>query len=94
MLNTGHLGAGAKDIGVEESVTILRELARGSVEWTDDETTGTTVPASVPGMDIDAFRVAEHVETPERRLRELRAERRAYLAAFAELDDEIADAVY
>ena len=45
-------------------------------------------------MDIDAFRVAEHVEAPERRLRELRAERRAYLAAFAELDDEIADAVY
>ena len=94
VLNTGHLGAGAKDIGVEESVTILRELARGSVEWTDDETTGTTVPASVPGMDIDAFRVAEHVETPERRLRELRAERRAYLAAFAELDDETAGAVY
>jgi len=94
VLNTGHLGDGQKDIGVEESVTILRELARGSVEWTDDETTGMTVPASVPGMDIDAFRVAEHVETPERRLRELRAERRAYLAAFAELDDEIADAVY
>ena len=94
VLNTGHLGAGAKDIGVEESVTILRELARGSVEWTDDGTTGMTVPASVPGMDIDAFRVTEHVEAPERRLRELRAERRAYLAAFAELDDEIADAVY
>ena len=55
---------------------------------------GSTVPTSVPGTDIDAFPVADHVEAPECRLRELRAEQRAHLAEFAELDDEIAGAVY
>ena len=69
-------------------------MARESVEWTDDGTARSTVPASVPGTNVDAFPVADHVKTPERRLRELRAERWAYLAEFAELDDEIAGAVY
>ncbi|MFB6221563.1 MAG: phosphoenolpyruvate carboxykinase, partial [Halolamina sp.] len=38
VLNTGQVGHGddAVDIGVEESVTVLRELARGTVAWTDD----------------------------------------------------------
>ena len=69
-------------------------MARESVKWTDEETARLIVSASVPGTDIDAFPVADHVETPERRLRELRAERWAHLAEFAELDDEIAGAVY
>ena len=59
-------------------------MARESVEWTDDETPGSTVPASVPGTDIDAFRVADQVETPEHRLRELRVERWAYLLTVRE----------
>ncbi len=94
VLNTGHLGDRSVDIGVEESVTLLREIARGTVEWTDDEAIGLTVPASVPGMDIEAFDVADHVEGYEAKLQELRAERREYLEAFAELDDSIEDAVY
>ena len=94
VLNTGHLGDRSADIGVEESVTLLREIARGTVEWTDDDAIGLTVPASVPGMDIGAFAVTDHVDGYEEKLRELRAERREYLAAFEELDDSIEDAVY
>ncbi|MFB6161708.1 MAG: phosphoenolpyruvate carboxykinase (ATP) [Haloferacaceae archaeon] len=93
VLNTGDLG-GSKDVGVEDSVTILREIARGTVEWTDDEATGLTVPASVPGMDVGEFAVPDHVEDYERRLADLRAERRAYLATFDDLDEEIERAVY
>ena len=92
VLNTGCVGS--RDVGVEESVTILRELARGTVEWTTDEATGLTVPERVPGMEIGAFAVADNVANHERTLRELRAERRAYLAGFEDLDDAIADAVY
>ena len=94
VLNTGHLGDGAKDIGVDDSVTILREIARGTVEWSVDEATGLTVPDSVPGMDIEAFAVADHVDDYERRLRDLRTERRAYLSEFEDLDEAIRDAVY
>ncbi|WP_440005822.1 phosphoenolpyruvate carboxykinase (ATP) [Halomicrococcus sp. SG-WS-1] len=92
VLNTGDLGG--TDIGVEDSVTILRELARGTVEWTDDEATGLTVPASVPGMDVDAFSVADNVDDHERKLAELRTERLVHLDTFEDLDEEIRDAVY
>ncbi|WP_299233009.1 phosphoenolpyruvate carboxykinase (ATP) [Natronomonas sp.] len=94
VLNTGYLGERAKDIGVEESVTLLREIARGTVEWTDSEETGLTVPRSVPGMDIDEFAVPDHVENYETKLRELRADRAEYLSEFEELDESIEDAVY
>ncbi len=96
VLNTGEVGAGAdaRDVGVEESVTILRELARGSVEWTDDERTGMTLPASVPGLDVDDYYVPDHVDEFDRKQRDLRAERRAYLATFDDLREEIETAVY
>ncbi|MFB6097113.1 MAG: phosphoenolpyruvate carboxykinase (ATP) [Haloferacaceae archaeon] len=94
ILNTGYLGAKNKDIGVTESVTILRELARGTVEWSYDEETGMTVPTTVPGIDIDEFHVPEHVEDYERKREELEEERRAYLEEFADLDERIRDATY
>jgi phosphoenolpyruvate carboxykinase (ATP) len=92
VLNTGRVGD--RNIGVEESVTLLREIARGTVEWTTDEATGLTVPDRVPGLDVEAFGVAENVADHERELRELREERRAYLASFDDLDGAIEDAVY
>ncbi len=94
VLNTGHLGNEAKDIGVTESVTLLREIARGTVDWTDDEELGLTIPESVPGIEIGDFRVQDHVEDYVGKLQKLRAERREYLSAFKSLDDDIEDAVY
>jgi phosphoenolpyruvate carboxykinase (ATP) len=92
VLNTGRVGR--RDVGVEESVTLLREVARGTVEWTEDGATGLAVPEDVPGMDIGSFAVADNVEDCEGALRELREERRRYLAGFEDLDDDIGDAVY
>jgi len=92
VLNTGRVGS--TDVGVETSVTLLRELARGTVEWTEDVTTGLAVPSEVPGMDVDSSDVSDCVEDCERKLRELREERRRFLARFDDLDEDIADAVY
>jgi phosphoenolpyruvate carboxykinase (ATP) len=92
LLNTGSVGD--IDIGVTESVTILRELARGTVTWEHDEATGLTVPSHVPDIDIEAFRVPDCVPGYEDRLADLREERAECLAAFADLDDEVTDAVY
>jgi phosphoenolpyruvate carboxykinase (ATP) len=96
VLNTGHVGEGddVVDIGVEESVTILRELARGTVTWTDDTDAVLRVPESVPGLKMDDYRVPDIVEDYEGKAEELRAERRSYLADFEELDRDIVDAVY
>ncbi|APX95801.1 phosphoenolpyruvate carboxykinase (ATP) [Natronorubrum daqingense] len=94
VINTGYLGEKSADIGVEESVTILTETARDTIEWRDDDQTGLTIPESVPGLDIQDYYVPDHVEDYERALAELRADRRDYLEQFDELRDEIADAVY
>jgi phosphoenolpyruvate carboxykinase (ATP) len=94
VLNTGHLGSEGKDIGVEQSVTILREVARGSVEWTTDPDGGLTIPSSIPGMDVKEYAVAQYVENYDQQIEKLRKERREYLSQFEELDDEITDAVY
>jgi phosphoenolpyruvate carboxykinase (ATP) len=94
VLNTGHLGDGQKNIGVEESVTILREIARGTVEWSDDGATGLTTPTEVPGMEISEFAVADNVANLDEKLTRLRTERRTHLDTFEDLADEIRDAVY
>ncbi len=94
VLNTGHLGNEAKDIGVNHSVTILREIARGSVTWHEDPDTGLTIPEAVPGIDIGEFAISDHVENYEQQLSRLREERREYLSQFETLDEDIVDAVY
>ncbi|GAB3663768.1 phosphoenolpyruvate carboxykinase (ATP) [Halopiger thermotolerans] len=94
IINTGYLGDESKDVGVEESVTILTEAARGTIEWTDDERTGLTIPDSVPGLDVEEYYVPDHVDDYEDAAADLRAERRAYLEQFDDLREEIKDAVY
>jgi phosphoenolpyruvate carboxykinase (ATP) len=94
VLNTGQVGDPGTDVGVEDTVTILRELAGGRVEWTVDDATDLTVPASVPGLDVAAFAVADNLDDYDRTLRDLRADRRAYLADFDDLDEAVQDAVY
>ena len=94
VLNTGEIGDGARDIGVEESTTILREIARDTVDWQYDEETAMTIPTEVPGMDIADFHVPDHVDDYGGRAAALRAERAEYLADYPELDDAIVDAVY
>ena len=92
VLNTGNVGG--RDVGVEDSVTILREIARDTVEWTDDDATGLTVPGKIPGMDAAAFSVADNVDDHDQKLAELRTERRTHLDTFEDLAEDIRDAVY
>lgn len=94
LLNTGSIGEDGRDITVRDTVTILRELARDTVTWTDDEATGLTIPAHVPGMDIDELDVSDHVENLDERLAALRADRATYLSSFDALEDDVPEAVY
>ncbi|ELZ13499.1 phosphoenolpyruvate carboxykinase [Halovivax asiaticus JCM 14624] len=94
VMNTGYIGQQTVDIGVTESVTLLTEIARGTVEWRTDDRMGLTIPESVPGIDIEQFYVPDHVDDYEDARAALREERAVYLDSFPQLDDEIADAVY
>jgi len=93
VINTGSLG-GEKDIQVEDTVTILEQLARENVEWTKDETLDLEIPSAVPGMDIGAFHPADYNDDFEEQLGDLREERDEYLDRFDDLDREIQEVVY
>ena len=94
VINTGHVGPAAADIGVRESVQILVGTARGSIDWYHDEQLDLELPESVPGIDVEAFYPPDHYDDFADELAQLRAERRAYLDEFETLDSEIRDAVY
>ncbi len=92
VLNTGSVGA--TEIGVEDTIAILTAAARGEIEWAHDDRLGLEVPEEVPGTEIDAFRPEENVTDYGSKLAALREERRAYLAGFETLREEICDSVY
>ncbi|MFB6081991.1 MAG: phosphoenolpyruvate carboxykinase (ATP) [Halanaeroarchaeum sp.] len=94
VINTGTIGGGAVDVGVEDTVTLLTETARGTVEWETDETLGLTVPSSVPGMDVSRFDLDDAVNDVAERYAALREERREYLAGFEDLREVIVEAAY
>ncbi|MFC7196092.1 phosphoenolpyruvate carboxykinase (ATP) [Halosimplex aquaticum] len=92
LLNTGTVGG--RDIGADDTVTLLREVSRGCIEWADDATTGLTVPDSVPELDVSRFDVADALDDADEQLSDLREEREEYLDEFDDLDESIRSAVY
>jgi len=95
VINTGEVGTtNPRDVTVEDTVTLLWEVARGRIEFERDERVGLEVPVAVPGWDPEAFSLPGRVENVEEVMTRLRNERRAYLRQFEDLDESIRDAVY
>ena len=94
LINTGHVGPEAADIGVEDSVNILTSVARDEVDWRVDDHFGFEVPEAVPGVPVEELYPPDHYEEFTAELADLRAERRAYLAQFETLAEEVREAVY
>jgi len=92
LMNTGHVGE--VDVGVCDSVTVLVNVARGTVDWEYDPAMNLELPASMPGLDVGAFYPPAHYEQFDRELEALRTERREYLERFETLREEIKEAVY
>ncbi len=92
VLNTGSVGG--RDVTVDDTVGLLRSIARDTVTWTDDSATGLRIPRDVPDVDVEAFEIPRNVENYEDRILELRTDRREYLEAFDDLDSDIIDAAY
>ena len=94
VMNTGYVGDGGPSVGVEESVTILTEAARGTITWRRDERYGLELPESVPGIDISEFYPPDHADDFEGDLSALRTERRTYLDQFEDLRSDVRQAQY
>ncbi|MCD2201187.1 phosphoenolpyruvate carboxykinase (ATP) [Halobacterium sp. KA-4] len=95
VINTGAVGTDdPADVGVEETVSILEGVARGSIEWTYDDDLDLTVPSDVPGIEIEQFCVPDRVDDFVTAQAGLREERLSYLDQFDDLDDDIRDATY
>jgi phosphoenolpyruvate carboxykinase (ATP) len=92
LLNTGSVGD--RGVGVDVTVGILEGLARGDVTWRADDAVSLELPEHLGDVPVEELYPPECVEEFERRHRELRADRRAYLRQFERLDDEIRESVY
>ncbi|MDY6788339.1 MAG: phosphoenolpyruvate carboxykinase (ATP) [Candidatus Nanohaloarchaea archaeon] len=95
MLNTGTIGGDdGRDIGVGETIEIIRNITRGDVDWEEDEKLGFSVPERIGDMYIEDLDPRIHVDDFERKIEELREEREEYLKNFDDLDSSIVDACY
>ena len=96
LLNTGKVGGKeeGKKITLMMSQAIIREIARDTVEWTQDPDWGYEVPTSIPGMDIQAFdpRRLYAPDVYAELCRTLKKERKAWLEQFEGLRPEIVTA--
>jgi phosphoenolpyruvate carboxykinase (ATP) len=93
LLNTGWVGGehrGVK-ISVKDSARIIEMIARNAITWKADAFWGFEVPEAVPGIDMSRFDPANFYapDEIERANRELRDERRDWLASFDGLDPAI-----
>ena len=98
-LNTGSLGAGGnakpEKITVHDSATIIKEIARGNVKWKKDPDWGYEILDELPGVDVPKFH-PENFYSKERYsklTKELKKERKEWLAKFPKLNPKISGAI-
>jgi len=78
-------------VAIEEMAAIIRGIARGTIQWERDPHFGTLVPARVDGIDMGEF-APERFYTPRQvaeYVKQLKDERKAWLAGFPKLEPAI-----
>src|SRR3954454_3001148 len=107
LMNTGRVGGPEDDersakVRIKHSSAIVKGIAEGTIEWTDDPDFGYQVATNVPGIDESDAAVLRPKELYESQGREeeyqkivdrLKGERVEYLKKYPALSDEIIDAV-
>lgn len=99
LLNTGKIGeggnSGPEKITVQDSATIIKEIARGAVTWKKDPDWSYEILDSCPGVQASRFHPEKHY-TEERYTElteELRKERKEWLSQFKTLYPQVRDAI-
>ncbi len=92
IINTGKVGnVNSKSIEIEHSVAILREIAKGNIEWKKDEKIGLSIPVYVQGMEIEEFYPPDYFEDYSEICGVLKEERKEYLLEFPKLAKKITE---
>lgn len=108
MLNTGGIGElmetapdGTKvikrkvnRIPIKEMASIIRGIARNSIEWEPEPFFGTLIPKKVEGVDMTKYNPAKYYSPKKLKelVDDLKRERREYLKKFKNLDAKIVNA--
>ena len=106
LMNTGRVGGsdeveGSQKVRIKHSSAIVKAIAEGTIEWTEDPDFGYQVATSVPGIEDDdpVLRPKELYEKLDRSdeygkiVDTLKSERTEYLKKYPGLSDEIVQAV-
>jgi phosphoenolpyruvate carboxykinase (ATP) len=109
MLNTGGVGEvvtrdldGSRHVRrkvtrvqIPEMASVIRGIARGTIEWQEDPYWMVETPKYVEGCDIDRFSLDRFYDTDQidYLINELRLERSEYIESFPGLDPVVAKAV-
>jgi phosphoenolpyruvate carboxykinase (ATP) len=105
LLNTGRVGGTddderGKKVTILYSSAIVKAISEGTIEWEQDPDFGYEVASSLPGIDDPEILQPRKLYERQGRMDEYRAlveqlktERRAYLATFPGLREEIVNAV-
>lgn len=88
ILNTGSVGAKGdfkgEKLSIKVSTTIMKEIARDTINWVEDEEWGYEVPVQVNGIDIEKYNPRNYYTEEEYKVlaSKLKAERKAWLAKY------------
>ena len=88
ILNTGSVGAKGdfkgEKLSIKVSTTIMKEIARDTINWVEDEEWGYEVPVQVNGIDIEKYNPRNYYTEEEYKVlaSRLKAERKAWLAKY------------
>ena len=88
ILNTGSVGAKGdfkgEKLSIKVSTTIMKEIARDTINWVEDEEWGYEVPVQVNGIDIEKYNPRNYYIEEEYKVlaSRLKAERKAWLAKY------------
>jgi len=92
VMNTGKVGGeNGEKIKVTDSAEIMKQIAKGTIEWKKDEDWGYEVPASMKDWDVAKFDPKKYYSEEEYKALtdKLKAERKEWLNKFEELDDSV-----
>src|SRR5919112_2407347 len=105
LMNTGRVGGsddvnGSEKVRIKHSSAIVKAIAEGTIEWTEDPDFGYQVATSVPGIEEsdaavlrpkDLYEKLGRSEDYDRIVQTLKTERVEYLKKYPGLSDEIVD---
>jgi phosphoenolpyruvate carboxykinase (ATP) len=96
VINTGRIGGeNGEKITVQESVEIIKQIARGSIKWEVDPDWHYLVPVEIPNIDLKLYNPMNYYTEEEyhQRTQNLKNERKEWLKRFPNLAPEITEII-